>query len=425
MLIGTKSAPQGERVPAIRRRSLLGAGLAGLAPLRAKAAAPARAASAAPLTLGALFPFSGPLSLLGDESFRGLDLAVDERNAAGGLLGRPVALARGDAAEAKTGAAEAQRLIGEAHVGAIFGTFASAVALAASAVADRAGVPYFELDALADSITARSFRLLFRSNVPGSACGVLAVDAVADLLAPHWELAPSRLPLVILHQDGIVGADIGAAAQKRAAERGLVQAERIAYPAAALDLGPIVQRLRGGGAEVVLHAGLLNDVLLFHRTMQQAGWRPRMVIGTGGGYALTDTAEALGPAFEGVMSVGFAPYRTSDVAAPGAAHVAAAYQRKYGAPPRSGHSLACFAGARMFFDAIERAGTLAPERLRPAVLATDVPSGASVGGFGVAFDEQGQNQRAEPYLAQWQNGALVTVAPAPAAVAQAAMTLGG
>ena len=73
----------------IARRPLLG-GLAALAAPagRAAAQAGAPAAPANELRLGALFPFSGGLAVLGDESFRGLELAAEERNAAGGVLGR-------------------------------------------------------------------------------------------------------------------------------------------------------------------------------------------------------------------------------------------------------------------------------------------------------------------------------------------------
>ncbi len=418
---------QADCVPTMSRRGLVGTVLAGLAPARAGAAAlPGGGASAAAtLSLGALFPFSGALALLGDESFRGLDLAADERNAAGGLLGRRVVLVRGDAAEAAAAAAEADRLIAGAHVAAIFGSYASAVALAASAVAAVAEVPYFELDALADTITERGLQLLFRSGLTAEACGAAAIDSAADLLAPSWQTAPGDLRLVILHEDGPTGSSAAAAAERRAAVRGFARAERIAYAAAALDLGPIVQRLRASGVALVLHAGQVNDVLLFHRAMQLAGWHPRMVIGLGAGYALTDTAAALGAAFEGVMCVGVAPYRISPVVAPGVERVAAAYQRKFGAPPRSGHSLACFAGARLFFEAIAAAGTLDGERLREAVLATDVPPGAAVGGSGAAFDGRGQNLRAAPYLSQWRGGSLLTIAPFPAAVAPPVVALGG
>ena len=410
----------------LRRRILLGAGLAGLGATVAGAAETRPGErTTEPLPVGALFPFSGPLSLLGDESFRGLDLAADERNQAGGLLGRRIVLRRGDAGSEPAGTAEAKRLLAAEHVTAMFGTFSSTACLAASAVTEAAGVPYFELDALGDSIMDRGFHLLFRSGVAGGACGMLAVDTAADLLAPRWQIPVRGLRLVLLHQDGPAGTSIATAAQAHATERGFTQVENIVYTAGTLDFAPIVRRLRGSGAEVVLHSGLQTDVLLFHRAMQQAGWRPRMVIGTGGGYALTDTAQALGAAFEGVMSVGVPPYRVSEVVAPGAAQLAATYQRKYGAPPRSGHSLACFAGARAFFDAIARAGTLDRERLRAAVLATDIPDGASIGGSGVQFDARGQNRRARPFLAQWQHGTLVTVGPTIAAVAPAAVTLGG
>ena len=38
--------------------------------------------------------------------------------------------------------------------------------------------------------------------------------------------------------------------------------------------------------------------------------------------------------------------------------------------------------------------------------------GKAVTGWGARFDESGQNTRARPLLAQWQDGRLVTVAPA-------------
>ncbi|MBN9507686.1 MAG: ABC transporter substrate-binding protein [Alphaproteobacteria bacterium] len=411
------------QVPATRR-TVLGAGLAAIA-APAMAATPTAPSPPATFGIGALFPFSGPLSQLGDESFRGLDLAVDERNAAGGLLGRQIALLRGDAADQPQATAEAKRLTEKSGARTMFGSYASAVSFAASVVTELAGVPFFELDALADAITERGLKLLFRSGPLASATGVLAVDTVADLLAPHWQSEPAKLSVAILHEDGIAGTALANAQETRCRERGFVHAERIAYGIGILDFAPTVERLRANNVDVVLHAAQINDVLLFHRAMQQAGWRPRMVIGANGGYSLNDTAQMLGAAFQGVMSVGVTPYRVSDVVAPGVGELAAAYQRKYGAPPRSGHSLVAFAGARIFFDIIQRAGGLERDKLRAAVLATDIPPGATVGGFGAKFDERGQNMRAMPYLAQWQGGALVTVAPMEAAMAQAVPVLGG
>jgi len=407
-------------VPTTRRRVLLATALAA----SQGAGLSAARAAAEPLVLGALFPFSGSLSLLGDESFRGLDLAADERNAAGGLLGRPITLARGDANDSAPATQEASRLVEHVKVACVFGSYASAVAIAGSAVTELAGVPYFELDALADSVTERGLKLTFRGGPLASAVGAMMVDTVADMLLPLWRMAAANLKLALLHEDGPTGSAVGEAQAQRCKERGLPVAERIPYPATTMDLGPIAMRLRGARADAVLHTGHANDVVLFHRAMKQAGWRPRMVIGAGGGYSLNDTAQALGPDFDGVMNVDVTQYRTSDLVAPGVAAVAASYQRKYGAPPRSGHSLVCFSGARLFFDIVQRAGGLDHDRLRAAVLATDVPDDSLVGGFGARFDEKGQNTRAVPFLSQWQHGVLVTVAPKEAAVAALMPMLG-
>jgi branched-chain amino acid transport system substrate-binding protein len=411
-------------VPTTSRRMLLAAGLAAAA---AGGAGPraVRAAGAPPLAVGALFPFSGSLSLMGDESFRGLDLATDERNAAGGLLGRPVTLVRGDTTEPAQATAEAKRLLEQAKAVCVFGTYAAGIAIAGSAVTELAGVPYFELDALADAVTERGLKMIFRSGPVASAVGILSVDAVADLLAPAWGADLAALKLALLHEDGPTGSAVGAAEEQRCRERNLPLAERIPYPTTSTDMAPLAQRLRGAAPDVVLHTGHANDVVLLHRALKQAGWRPRMVIGAGGGYSLNDTAQALGADFEGVMNVDVTQYRVSDIVAPGVSEVAAAYQRKYGAPPRSGHSLVCYAGARLFFDIVQRAGTFEHDKLRATMLATDAPPGSSVGGFGVKFDEKGQNVRAVPYLTQWQKGALVTIAPKNAAVAELVPMLGG
>ncbi|WP_176000913.1 ABC transporter substrate-binding protein, partial [Paraburkholderia caledonica] len=65
---------------------------------------------AADLKIGAMYPFSGGLALLGDESFRGVELAVDERNAAGGINGSKIVLVKADAVDANQAVGEARRL---------------------------------------------------------------------------------------------------------------------------------------------------------------------------------------------------------------------------------------------------------------------------------------------------------------------------
>ncbi len=404
---------------AIRRRPLL-------AGLCATVATPRLAAAqGGDIRFGALFPFSGGMALFGDESFRGLEIAAEERNAAGGVLGRQVRLIRGDAVDQAQAVAEVRRLMGAERVAAVFGTYASPLSFAATQVSELQGIPYFELGAISDPITERGFRYVFRSCPRSSDFGAATVGAVQDVLAPIQGADPRSLRIAILHEDGLYGQTVSGFQEQQIRARGLNQVEKLAYAARSVDLSSVVQRLRAVNADVVLHTGYQNDIVLFFRGLQEAGWRPRMVIGAGAGYSLTDTARTVGAGFEGVMNVAFTQFAVNEQFAPGVSQFVELYKRRYGSDPRSGHSLANFVGARIFLDAVHRANSTDKDRIRAAVLATDVAAGTTATGWGVRFDERGQNTRARPVLLQWQGGRQVTVFPEQAAVAQPRGQMGG
>lgn len=395
----------------IRRRPLL-AGLAATA-------APARLAMAQgqDLRFGALFPFSGSLALLGDESFRGLEVAVEERNAAGGVLGRQVRLIKADAVDQAQAIAEVRRLTTAERVAAVFGTYASTLSFAATQVSELQGVPYFEMGAISDPITERGFRYVFRTCPRSSDFGTATVAAVPDALAPIYDVDPTTLRIAVLHEDALYGQTVSGFQERQIRARGLNLVEKLGYSSRSADLASAIQRLRGANADIVLHTGYQNDIVVFFRGMQEANWKPRMVIGSGAGYSLSETARAVGPAFNGVMNVDFTQFAVNERFAPGVSAFVDLYKRRYGSDPRSGHSLASYFGAGVFLDAVQRAGGTDKDRIRAAVLATDIAEGTTATGWGVRFDERGQNTRARPFLLQWQDGNQVTVFPQEAAVA--------
>jgi branched-chain amino acid transport system substrate-binding protein len=73
---------------------------------------------------------------------------------------------------------------------------------------------------------------------------------------------------------------------------------------------------------------------------------------------------------------------------------------------------------------MQAASDLRAASIREAVLAVDKPVGSTATGWGVKFSQAGQNERADPFLMQWQGGELVTVFPASAAVAPVKAVLG-
>lgn len=412
--------------PAAPRRRLLAAAALLATPrgAAAQAPAPSAASAAAEWRFGAIYPLSGAPALLGDESFRGLEMAVEERNAGGGLLGRPIRLLRADASDEAAAVGEARRLGGAEKVSALFGTYGSTLSFAATQASEAQGLPFFELGAVADSITERGFRNLYRTCPRASDFAALTATAMEAVLSPLLGRPRASLRAALLHEDALFGNSVAEMQTARLREAGTEVVERITYPPRANDLSGAVQRLREASTEVLLHTAGQNDPILLFRTMREVGWRPRMVIGSGAGYSLADTARAVGAGFEGVMSIDFPAFAIAERVAPGNAAFAEAYRRRYGADPRSGHSLANFCGARIALDGIQRAGGLDKDRLRAAMLSTDIAEGSTPNSWGAAFDERGQNTRARPCLMQWQDGRLVTIHPEPAAVAPARARLG-
>ncbi|NWD59141.1 ABC transporter substrate-binding protein [Pseudomonas veronii] len=380
-------------------------------------------ASHADVKLGALYPFSGSLALLGDESYRGLEVAVAERNASGGLKGEQIKLLKADAVDAGQAVGAARKLTSVENVTAVFGSYSSALAFAATQVTEMAGVPYFELGAVSDSITERDLKYVVRSNPTAKNFAEGTIAAITKVLAPTLNIDPKQLKIAIIHEDALYGTTIATFQKKLAQEQGLNVVEVLPYSAKAVDLSSLILRLKGSQADVVLQTSYQNDTTLFFRQIREAGFKPKAVIGAGGGYSMQDTLKVVGAEnMEGVLDVDFAQYQTNEAGAPGIGAFAKAYKERYGTDPRSGHSLINYVGAKIFLDAMEASDSLEADAILSSVYKVDIPEGKTAAGIGAKFADNGQNERAHTAIMQWQDGVLKTVYPESAAVAKARFT---
>ena len=111
--------------------------------------------------------------------------------------------------------------------------------------------------------------------------------------------------------------------------------EVLPYSAKAVDLSSLILRLKGSQADVVLQTSYQNDTTLFFRQIREAGFKPKAVIGAGGGYSMQDTLKVVGAEnMEGILDVDFPQFQTNEAGAPGIAAVARAYKERYGTDPR-------------------------------------------------------------------------------------------
>ena len=373
---------------------------------------------AADLKLGALYPFSGGLALLGDESFRGVELAVEERNAAGGINGQKIVLIKGDAVDANQAVGEARRMTSVDNVKAIFGSYASGVSLAATQVTELAGVPYFELGAVADTITSRGYKYVFRSNATAKAFAQGTVDAISNVIAPGLGIDPKLLRVAIIYEDGPYGTLLSEFQKEDAKKIGLNVVQELAYSTKSVDLSSLVLRLKGAKVDVVLQTSYQNDTILFLRKAQQSGFKPKAVIGAGGGYSMSDTEKVLGATIDGAFNIDFPQVSMKESGAPGLGAFIKAYETRYKSSPRSGHSLVNYAGAKDFLDVLASVKSTDKDKIRAGVLLLNKPTGSNAAGWGAKFSEDGQNTLATTNLMQWQNGTLMTVYPAAVANAK-------
>src|SRR3546814_16077601 len=77
-----------------------------------------------------LFPYTTLFrSLLGQESYRGLEIAVNEMNKAGGLNGEQITILKADAVDPTQAVSETKRLTSE-KVAAVFGSYAAGISYA-------------------------------------------------------------------------------------------------------------------------------------------------------------------------------------------------------------------------------------------------------------------------------------------------------
>ncbi|MDO8693044.1 MAG: ABC transporter substrate-binding protein [Sheuella sp.] len=121
------------------------------------------ATHAQPIKVGWLSSLTGPLSSAAIAENQGVQLAVDEINKAGGILGRPIELLTRDTAGDPTKAVNfAQQLAFSDKVHFVIGPVNSGEGLAATPILARAGVPNIVIGAIDELTDAKKYPRAFR-----------------------------------------------------------------------------------------------------------------------------------------------------------------------------------------------------------------------------------------------------------------------
>lgn len=365
-----------------------------------------------PIEIAALYPTSGSLALLGEESWRGANIAAQQINEAGGIDGRKVQLVQADVPDVNAATSEARRLLDGEGLDLAIGTYSSSLALAASEVYARGGGTYFELGAISEEFNDRGYENVWRTNPAASSFAQTQIDFISDFVAPELGISLEEVEVLLVHEDSSYGSSVARSVEELAAEAGISNIAAAPYSAESTDLSSTVLGIEQADPDVVIAVSYASDAILLARQMEGNGVVVPAFIGTGGGHTLDAFGETLGEAADYVFNVDFTQYAVNPEATPGLEEFVAAYEEEYGEGPASGHSLANFMGANVLFDILAKTGgDTSPEVFAEAAAAYTAKAGTTATGWGVDFNDAGQNTEAAPYVMQWRDGTLETVYP--------------
>lgn len=234
---------------------------------------------------------SGLSADTGNESYRGLKLAVEAANAAGGVNGHMIEIVEYDGkTDPQLSASFAARCAEDDNALLIVGGNPSGPAAAIVPIADEYGIPFFMMSAGTDNLTDNPAPWLFRFG-PRNAQDAIAYAQLLD------EQGFKKVALI--YNTLPFGLDGAAAARAHLGEHGISVVAEEGYDVAATDLSPQVLNLKASDAEVVLVFPYPADGARVLRTLSQLQVGKPVIVSRSA--LLKTLREISGPASDGIL----------------------------------------------------------------------------------------------------------------------------
>lgn len=357
------------------------------------------AAAETVVKVGNIEPLSGPSAAVGQQGKYARDMAVEEINAAGGIKslgGAKLELIYADSeSKPEKGVAEAERLINTEKVNVLTGCWNSSVTYPVTAVAERYGIPFIVPVSVADKITEQGFKNVFRIAAKDS---WWVRDQFAFIKDMEKEFNTKVETLAFVYENGDWGKGFAKSWKEFAEKGGYKVVLDEPYPSTATDLSPVVQKIKRANPDVLLLVSNAADAILLTNTLAEYKVNLKAIIGSGGGHADPSFLKSVGKNAQFVFDI--VEWET-DVNKPGAKEANAKFKARYGYD-LAGESADAYIAMYVLADALERAGSLDPAKIREALATTNLTKGpAMIASYdAIEFDQTGQNKHAALCIVQ-------------------------
>jgi branched-chain amino acid transport system substrate-binding protein len=343
--------------------------------------------SADAIAVGHVASMTGDTATFGRSADQGMRMAIEELNAAGGVLGKKLELLTEDdrsvTEEARTAA---QKLIQRDHVVALLGEVASSRSLAAAPEAQRAKVPMISPGSTNPKVTEVGdyvFRACFIDPFQGAVMARFALN----------ELHARRLAILFdFKQDYSVGlADFFRDTVKKSGGE-IVADER--YTSGDIEFRAQLTTIRAANPDAIFVPGYYTELGLIAKQARELGINVPLL--GGDGWDSEKTLEIGGDAVEGYY---FSTHYAADSDDPHVQEFVKRFQAEYGATPDAMAALG-YDTAGILADALARAGTTDGEKLRDAIAATQGFAGVT----GKISIDANRNARKDAVVLQIKGG---------------------
>ena len=229
--------------------------------------------AADPIKIGLVTALSGQSALAGEALTRGMQVAIDEINAKGGLLGgRKLTLVRrDDEGNPAKGVVAARELIFKEKVAVIFGGLDTPVSMAIVPLANQSKVPFMGPWAAGTAITQNGAN-------PNYAFRVSAVDETVDKGMVDYAqktFKTSKFGLVMINNPWGESNEKGLIAALAAKGMKPVGSEK--FEGSDVDLVPQLTRLKAAGADTLFLVGNVGPSAQMVKSLDRMGWKVPVV----------------------------------------------------------------------------------------------------------------------------------------------------
>ncbi len=339
---------------------------------------------AAELTVVAAGPMTGSRALFGEQMKRGVEMAVADVNAAGGVLGRNLKLIiEDDACDPKQAVTVANKAAGE-DADLVVGHYCSGSSIPASKVYTEEGIiqisPGSTNPKLTDEGGDNVFRVCGRDDQQGM--------VIANYIAQNFK----GMRIAILHDKTTYGKGLADEVRKQLGEYGVKEALYEAYTVGEKDYSALVSRLKEKAIEVVHIGGYHTEIGLIARHAREQGYKPILIAGDS--VATREYWNITGPAGEGTLMTFNPDPRKNPIAKPLVERF-----RKSGYEPET-YTLYSYAAVQAWVQAVKNAGSVDVDKVIAALREGEFNTALGT----ISFDDNGDVLAPGFVVYEWKDG---------------------